>query len=225
MRLHVAAEFTQDDAGRLVAVNDPQGAPAPRFFLGRTPDGNAWWFRHDIGANLANALQHVCEALPAGLETDAADPSAATFIELLSREGGVQKTWAGPAFVCPSDLPGDASAVLVTSANASVLDPYLDAWRGDVGTTVPMLAVLERGAAVSVCASVRITPEAHEAGVDTHPDFRGRGYAPRAVRAWAKAVHEMGCIPLYSTSWANTASRAVARKLGLRQFGADLHIT
>ena len=36
MRLHIATLFTRDDHGRLVRVNESSGAPAPRFFLGRT---------------------------------------------------------------------------------------------------------------------------------------------------------------------------------------------
>jgi hypothetical protein len=39
MRLHVEALFIHDAEGQLVRVNDPDGAPAPRFFLGRTVDG------------------------------------------------------------------------------------------------------------------------------------------------------------------------------------------
>ncbi|HVG44817.1 MAG TPA: GNAT family N-acetyltransferase [Longimicrobium sp.] len=87
------------------------------------------------------------------------------------------------------------------------------------------MAVVEDGRAVAVCSSVRITDAAREAGVETAPGFRGRGHAARAVAAWAVAVRRMGAIPLYSTSWSNAASQGVARKLGLRMFGADLHIT
>jgi RimJ/RimL family protein N-acetyltransferase len=81
------------------------------------------------------------------------------------------------------------------------------------------------GRAVSVCFSSRLTPRAAEAGVETAEPFRGRGYATRAVAAWAHAVRETGRIPLYSTSWNNLASQGVARSLGLRIYGADLSLT
>ncbi|MGH2617528.1 MAG: GNAT family N-acetyltransferase, partial [Thermomicrobiales bacterium] len=41
---------------------------------------------------------------------------------------------------------------------------------------------------------------------------------------WAQAVRQEGRIPLYSTSWENLASQAVARKLGLVLYGVDLDI-
>jgi len=88
-----------------------------------------------------------------------------------------------------------------------------------------MFAIIEDGRAASLCASVRKTAAAHEAGVETAPSYRGRGHAARAATAWALAVRTMGLVPLYSTSWRNEASRAVARKLGLIHFGNDLHIT
>jgi predicted GNAT family acetyltransferase len=88
-----------------------------------------------------------------------------------------------------------------------------------------MVALLDGDRAVSLCCSVRRTEDAHEAGVETAHAARGRGYALGVVAAWAAAVHAAGRFPLYSTSWENLASRAVATKLGLIQFGNDLHIT
>ncbi|HEY7566573.1 MAG TPA: GNAT family N-acetyltransferase [Gemmatimonadaceae bacterium] len=222
MRLHVEALYTCDAAGRLLTVNVAGGAPAPRFFFGSTPNGNAWWFRHDIDAALAEDLARLCESQPTSLDVVSAEP----FVARLSRAAAVQKIWTGPAYHFPRDLPGaDVNVVRVTANNATILSPHLEDWHGDVSPAVPMAVTLEDGKAVSVCASVRITPHAHEAGVDTNRDFRRRGYAARAVTAWARAVREMDRIPLYSTSWQNVASRALAAKLGLMQFGSDLHIT
>ena len=85
--------------------------------------------------------------------------------------------------------------------------------------------MLKDNRAVSVCRSVRITPQAHEAGLETLLEFRRRGYAKDVVIAWARAVQVMGATALYSTSWENIASQAVARKLKLEMFGSDFHVT
>ncbi|HKW12755.1 MAG TPA: GNAT family N-acetyltransferase, partial [Gemmatimonadaceae bacterium] len=98
-------------------------------------------------------------------------------------------------------------------------------WVPDVELAQPMFALVVDRQAVSVCASVRLTAHAHEAGVDTARAYRRRGYAACVAAAWARAVRDLGRTPLYSTSWQNEASRAVARQLGLIQFGCDLHIT
>jgi len=86
------------------------------------------------------------------------------------------------------------------------------------------MAVVEDDEAVSLCFSARLTERAAEAGVQTLEAYRGRGYAPAAVIAWAHAIRATGQIPLYSTSWDNRASQAVARKLGLVQYGVDLSL-
>ncbi len=60
--------------------------------------------------------------------------------------------------------------------------------------------------------------------LETFEEYRGRGYVPAVVAEWARAVRATGRIPLYGTSWDNLASRAVARKLGLIQYGVGLSI-
>lgn len=224
MRLHLEALFTRDEAGRLVTVNEPGGGPAPCLFLGRTPEGSAWWFGNHVDRELIPELDTLCRWDPVGFHTDAAPGEADPFVECIARRRPVRKVWAGPAFGFPEVLPG-GGAVRVTGANADVLAPRFEDWLGDVSDDVPMAAVLEHGSAVSICCSVRLTSDAHEAGVETHEDFRGSGYGAAATAAWARLVREMDRIPFYSTSWDNHASRALAGRLGLMQFGADLHIT
>jgi predicted GNAT family acetyltransferase len=88
----------------------------------------------------------------------------------------------------------------------------------------PVMAVLVDGYAVSACACARRSMAAAEAGLETAPAFRGRGYAARVTSAWAAAVRATGRMPLYSTSWANALSLAVARKLELRIYATDWSI-
>lgn len=111
-------------------------------------------------------LYALCESQPTGLDV-AAGLNAARFIARLAREEPVRKTWTGPAFHFPPDLSRDELTVQVTSDNASLLSPYLEAWRGDVSTCAPLVVALEDGKAVSICGSVRVTEQAHEAGVET----------------------------------------------------------
>ncbi len=76
MDLHVEALFTHDADGSLVRVNEPDGAPAPRFFRGRTGDGLVRRHRRDVA--------------------DAA-ASAARYAAILARSAPVRHTGAGPA--------------------------------------------------------------------------------------------------------------------------------
>lgn len=86
----------------------------------------------------------------------------------------------------------------------------------------PWLAMVVEGAAVATCYSCRLSGRTAGARVDTLEDYRGRGYAPAVVAAWARAVRASGRIPGYGTSWDNLASQAVARKLGLVPYGVSI---
>ena len=221
MRLHVDALFTRDARGDLLRVNEPNGVAAPRFFLGETVEGLILRFRGDVGdetrRELADAASlEVLNDLPATPET---------YQEILSSTAPVEKTWSGPVFSFPDALPSGDETILITDDNAYYLERHLSAWRGDVHSCAPLMALVVDDAAVAICGSVRITDRACEACVETTATARGHSYAGQVVSAWARAIRAAGKTPLYSTSWHNSASRAVARKLGLIQFGTDLHIT
>ncbi len=228
MQLHVDAEFTQDAAGHLVSTNEPTAAPAPRFFLGQTALGVVRRYRRDVSL----ARRRMLEAALADAGGDRSnvaldgplDPTP--FEEILSKEAPIQHTSVGIAFRFPDVLPADpATRILCSTAEASLLHPLLAAWAPDIQLSAPLVAYVSYGVAVAVCGSVRITPRAHEAGVETAAPYRGHGYASAAVAAWATTVRALGVEPLYSTTWRNAASQGVARSLGLVPFGRDLHIT
>jgi RimJ/RimL family protein N-acetyltransferase len=225
MKLHVCALFTHDVRGRLCRVNVPNGKAAPRFFLGRTNTGDEVRFRYDLPDVVVEELQALCVQERSNADTALAPLESAACARILERFAPVRAVWTGPTYRCPQSLRASKDVVPVTHANVEVLQPHFEDWLDTVGDGRPFVAVLLDDRAVSVCASVRVTPDAHEAGVETAPDFRGRGYGRQAVAAWAKAVNDLGCAALYSTSWQNMASRALARALALPQYGSVLHIT
>lgn len=232
MKLHVRALFTHNAESRLLFVNEPEGStvPAARLFLGRTRAGNIWRFRADLPENLCQELSALCadEALPVNTEFNEPPRHLETYIRLLEKHAPLlqKKPETGPAYRFPENiLPPSKTLIVVTENNAEILlrggfrefVAELPAWQ-------PFVALVEAGQAVSICRSARITNEAHEAGVETLPDFRGKGYAQQVTAEWARRVQAAGAIPMYSTSWENNASQAVARKLRLNCFGVDFHL-
>lgn len=225
MTFHARALFTHDDRGRLRLVNEPGGVAAPRFFLGRTTAGNVWGFRFDLPDSLAERLEAVCLKEPAGVLGQKPAHSD-QYLRLLEMHSPVRKTWAGPAYLFPDGVGRPTGeAITVTEENKDVLVGGFEDWITDVPHRRPFLAALQEGRAVSICCSVRITHEAHEAGVETLDAFRGKGYAANVVARWADEVRDTGCTPLYSTSWENLSSQRVALKLALRQYGVDFHVS
>ena len=225
MRVHIEALFTQDVHGDLVRVNEPNGVPAPRFFFGRTAAGDVWRFRHDVEPDVRTEIEAVIgsDAHRGGGVDSSIDPTP--YQAILSRSAPIERTELGPAYSFPDHLPKAGDAIRATNDNAELLTRHLAPWLPDVQLSQPMFVVACDGHAVVVCGSVRQTGEAYEAGVETALAYRGRGYAARAVAAWAGGVRALGRVPLYSTSWQNAASQAVAGKLALIRFGSDLHIT
>jgi RimJ/RimL family protein N-acetyltransferase len=227
LELQAEALFTHDAAGGMVAVNEPGGGPAPRFFLGRTRVGNLWRVRHDAPEATARRLDALAAAEPVRDDPRAEPRSMAAFVDALEVDQEVRSVVAGPAYSFPDALLPAATVTRITRANLQLLrrmDWDLEALARELDGWEPMVALVEDEVAVSLCFSSRLTARAAEAGVNTLASHRGRGYAPTVASAWAYAVRETGRIPLYSTSWDNHASQAVARKLGLVQYAADLSL-
>ena len=75
--------------------------------------------------------------------------------------------------------------------------------------------------AVALAFCSRIPGQATEAGVETIPAARGRGYAGAVVATWANALLSRSVLPMYSTSWDNVASQRIAAKFGMLRYGED----
>ncbi len=230
MQIHVSALYRHDQRHRLLAVNEPgdrrpDDPPPPRLFLGRTRAGHLWRFRHDLPESSIDELETVLRIEPVAADLSQPPQCLPALQAALARDAPLAGMWSGPAWRFPDEIPASRHEVVrVTTANADLVRPVFPVLADDLPWCQPCLAVVADGRLASLCFSSRHTPIAAEAGVNTVEEFRGRGFAPAVVAAWAQAVRGEGRIPLYSTSWDNLASRSVARKLGLLLYGADYSI-
>jgi diamine N-acetyltransferase len=211
--------YRADGNDDLVAANEPvpeSAEPAPILYACRSVLGLSLRFR-------AGVPEEVRRAAASRLERCRADEEAGPALAGLARElwpGAAPD--GGPAFVVPDTGVPSGVAVEATEANRYALEPHFPFTCGHLEAYSPCAAVIVDGAAVSLCATVRRTKLAAEAGVRTVEAHRGKGLAPAAVALWARMTRSRGLVPCYSTGWTNAGSLAVARKLGMEWFAEDL---
>ena len=210
--------FVLDARGRLVSTREPVPAPAPLFILIRSASSCAWGVRADLSDHPAGELERLARQEPPYRVPQDEPLHAEKYLSLL--KGGIN---SGPGFTFPDKLPNPGDVTLIDRLEP--LERHFRGWAAaEIPDRSPIVAVMDSGYPVSVCFCARKTNAAAEAGLETAADFRGRGFATRVTAAWAAAIRASGRIPLYSTSWSNTASRTVARKLGLIQYATDWSI-
>jgi hypothetical protein len=197
-----------DARERLLATNEPKGAPAPRVFVARAGAARIVRVRSDIADPVARRW----------IEADDADLRA-----LVEAHAPVLAEHRGPAFVLPPLARTDVDVVAI--GPTTVLDSELAARGWTTEETPPYLGVVQGGIMVSVCYSARSTADAAEAGVETAISWRNHGLATRAVSAWAAAVQASDRLALYSTTWDNEASLRLATRLGAIEYGEDWHLS
>jgi hypothetical protein len=213
------------DEGRIISTREPQASRVPLFMLVRSATSRAWAVRADVPADLASELELLVRDEPPLSEPRDAPVHADRYLSLLrgaiaSSEVPVTKS-AGPAFEFPDSLPPSVDVVVVEDER--LLGHNFRGWMpGEIAAgRAPVLAIVENGHPVSVCFCARLSEIAAEAGLETAESYRGRGFGPRVAAAWALAIRASGRIPLYSTSWTNKASLAVARKLSLLAYASS----
>jgi hypothetical protein len=218
-RLQLETLFVLSDRGRILSTRQPRPSPGPAFLLTRGSTEVAWAVRDDVAADVAAELDDWARQEPVSSEWDRPPIHAGRYQAAL--RGRV--AW-GPAFEFPEPVATPAGVVALR--DEAPLQRHFSGWvAGEIQAGAsPVVAVLVDGHAVSVCFCARRSTVAAEAGLETAPAFRGRGYAARVTSAWAAAVRASGRTPLYSTSWANVSSWAVARKLGLRTYATNWSI-
>ena len=207
--LHLQTSFLFDSDGRIAATREPEPGPGPLFSLIRGPSSRAWAVRADVPREIADELDGLAREEPPASDLRDAPLHAERYMSLVKGEVD-----SGPAFSFPEVIAPPSNTVLVD--DLQLLEHNFTGWKADeIPERSPIVAVMEDGHAVSVCFCARRSDMAAAAGLETAMAFRGRGLGPRVTAAWALVIRASGRIPLYSTSWSNDASLAVARKLGL----------
>lgn len=207
--LHLHTLFLLDNAGRILGTREPVPEAGPRFALIRGRTSCAWAVRADVPQGIAEELDGLAGAEPPVADFGDEPVHAERYRTLVG--GGV---YFGSAFSFPKRVEQPDATVHVNAL--PLLTRHFSGWTAaEIAGRAPIVAVKEDGHAVSVCFCARRSEKAAEAGLETAEAFRGRGFATQVTAAWALAVRASGRVPLYSTSWENGASLAVARKLGL----------
>lgn len=215
--LQLRTLYVLDGDGRMAATREPGGARPPCFALVRGRTGRAWAVRDDVPHDVAAELDALAREEPPPAELQDPPKHAERYLSLL---GG--RAQSGPAFAFPDEIDEPEGVLLVD--DPALLDGGFVDLAPELDGRSPLLAILEDGRAVSICHCARRSDEAAEAGLFTLESHRGRGYGPRVTAAWALAIQATGRTPLYSTSWTNAASLAVARKLGLKVYASDWNV-
>jgi RimJ/RimL family protein N-acetyltransferase len=219
---HLDGLYQWDSQRRIVAINQFDGGRVPRFHLARGRCGKLAGFRADLSDDLIRSLKTLVEQESDGLARSPEKRSE--YLALLAADEPIVEIWQGPVYALPEHLPDVSDIVDIDTTNKRLLQERMADWLPDVAHRRPFVAALEDGQAVAVCASVRITDQGHEAGVETVPAYRRRGHARRVVAAWAQRVRALDAEPVYSTSFENTASQRVAMSLGMKLIGVDFHV-
>lgn len=144
----------------------------------------------------------------------------ATYMRLFQGE----KYSMGLSYLVPDSVGPSMKVIRLTVEHIDLLKDGFEWLAAELQYVQPCVAVVIDSKAACVCRSVRITSQAHEAGIETLEAFRRKGFAAAALGGWAEAVRGTGCLPMYSTSWENVASQAVAKKAGLALYGSTFSI-
>lgn len=208
-RLRLETMFVLTSDRRIASTREPNASAGPLFMLIRSSSDCAWATRADVAPDLAAELARLAAEEP--FSTDLRQPPlhAGLYASLL---GGTVES--GPGFSFPQQIEPSANAVQVHDER--LLREHFSGWEAgeiDAGAG-PVLAIVEDGVPVSVCFCARRAESTAEAGVQTAPAFRGRGYASTVTAAWALAVRATGRTPLYSTNWENEAPSGLPANSG-----------
>ncbi|GMU40265.1 MAG: hypothetical protein AMXMBFR23_11310 [Chloroflexota bacterium] len=226
---HLDALYERAGPSTIVRVRSTD-VPTPRVHLLRTAHANYGLVAASVPEDVTAAIRAMLAAEPVTTPDDweTTPPRCAPAIRALL--GQPVAEYRGPAFAFPAVLssmapPAGFSIEVLSEPRGVVTAPLVEWVRRAKPEEEPVVVAEDRsGVIVGVCHAARRSASAAEAGLEVDPVARGRGLGVALSLAWASAVREGRREPLYSTSWANAASRAVAGRLVLVLMGEDWHV-
>lgn len=221
--------WARDARGRLVR-REPGGRAAPHLAVAIAPDGKTIVA---VGAAVPNALAlAVREAAAAVPPARAGGVPAAVgrCREILEGPLGALVLTSGPSYVVPGGTAFASRATVHRSDDAGAGAFHFSApaeanWSAEewrlllAGALGPWAIATVGGEVAAICHSARLAPRGAEAGVWTHPRYRGQGHAAAVTAAWASLIAPSGRYAFYSTAAENLSSQRVAARLKLRPIG------
>lgn len=226
---HLDALYERAAPDRILRVRSSD-VSTPRVHLLRTAEANLGLVAASVPRDVAEAIERLFAAEPVvgPGEWEHTPPRCAEALRALLAPNTPE--YRGPAFAFPAGLPSVAPpsgfTTEVLEDLRGVMTAPLVAWIVEAKPAEQPLVVARdaSGRAVAVCHAARRSDAGAEAGLEVDPSVRRAGLGVAVTAAWAAAVRAGGREPLYSTSWANEASRGVARRLGLLLRGEDWHL-
>ena len=192
-----------------------------------------------MSAETARAIQRLVDDEPPLDAPGRAPKHFDDYVALLAAEAPIEQHGTGVNYCFPSDFVYHHDADTVRS-DADIAELARLGLTPDRELPAPLVAIgfstvarlwapwcvaLHDGEIASLVETVRIGPTGAEAGVNTVPELRGRGFAAAATVGWAMSPSLGGRTRFYSTSATNRSSQRVAERLGLRYIGASFSLT
>jgi len=154
------------------------------------------WKRH-------RAIIHVLRGVPSWHSTS--DPNTRVFTQA-----------SAPRF---DHVPGSLSRELLDALNGRTISRFVPGAVPPAGAhishvTVPMAAAWADGRPVAFCYPVWQTETLWDVSIETLEPYRGRGLGASAARTLIQHMRRTGRAPVWGALETNTASRALAARLG-----------
>jgi GNAT superfamily N-acetyltransferase len=224
--LEIGTIWVRSKEGRI--VSEANGRPGPWLVLATASGGMTYALGSELSGSMAERLAAVIAACPPPEEAREQPAALEPCRDVLEHEIGRTELSFGPSYLMSGYESYRAGLPIASAQDAGTnalrapegggwpADEWESLLRGGLG---PWSLAVEGERAVSVCHCARLSAQAAEAGVWTHPRYRGQGLAAAVTASWARQLKDSGRALFYSTSSDNLSSQRVAARLGLREIG------